>query len=477
MEGLSPAAQEAWRRLTSTWGQPLTVTSGYRDPTHNARVGGARGSQHMHGNALDIDVSGLSPQERIALSDAAKAAGFQGFGFYDNSLHFDVGNPRAWGPSYHRDSVPDWASGWVNQNIGGAAPAGGVTMSTSGGGTVGLLDMQDQPQTLGERLKQGWQSGSLMDNLALAFNSLRMNPDPNLAQAAGQRQELRQQQQTANRTAQWLVSQGRDDLAQLLVAGGLDPKSAISVALTPPTDNRTAMVQNYEYWISQGYTPEKAAEMARAGSGGTNLTTVMPDQERAYDKGMGEWAVKTYTGIQDAAAAASDQYANLTRMEALMQDPSFVSGTGTDALVSMRKLVEAMGGNPADVGSIEAFRAASTQAVLASLGGSLGAGFSNGDRDFVMSMSANLDNSVQGNRMILAAQKKIAQRKIELARLADAYIAQNGRLDANWPMVMRQYAEQNPLFTARNAGGAGGAGTGGGAIETTPDPYSYIPVP
>jgi predicted transcriptional regulator len=99
---------------------------------------------------------------------------------------------------------------------------------------------------------------------------------------------------------------------------------------------------------------------------------------------------------------------------------------------------------------------------MASLDGSLGAGFSNADRDFIMSMTANLDNSVQGNKMILSAQKKIAQRKIELAQLADQYIAEKGRLDANWPMVMRRYAEQNPLFG--NAGGGGSA-----------DPYSYIP--
>ncbi len=360
---------------------------------------------------------------------------------------------------------------WIYQNQGpgaweawggGGGGSGSASSGKGGAMPMGLFDIQEEPQTFGQRLKRDFQSGELMDRIALAANSLRMEPDQNLAQMIQIRQEKRGEKETANRTAQWLMSQNREDLAQALMTGALDAKTAVATALTPAADTRTAMIQNYEYWLTQGKTPQEAEVLARAGAGGTNVTTALPEQEKAYDKGMGEWAVKTYTGLQDAAAAAGDQMANLSRMESLMNDPNFRSGTGTDAIVSMQKMVEALGGNPADVGSIEAFRAASTQAVMASLGGSLGAGFSNADRDFVMSMSANLDNSVQGNKMILSAQKKIAQRKIELARLADEYIARNGRLDANWPMVMRQYAEQNPLF-----GGTGGAGT--------TDPNSYIP--
>jgi hypothetical protein len=396
---------------------------------------------------------------------------------------------------------------------------------------MGLLDMPaQQPQTFGQRVGEGLRSGSLMDSLALAFNSLRMNPDQNLATTVQARQEQRGQERAANRTAQWLRSRGHDDLASALEAGSIDAGSTVNEALsrerpadpmdalnmqikqlelqnlqnpqpgfrraTPQEaaaygaqagqfgpdgrfyaeevaseeDNRTAMIQNYEYWLSKGKTPDEAAEMARAGAGGTTVSTTMPPQEGAYDKGLGEWLAKTYTGVQDAAASASDQLANLGRMEVLLQDPNFRSGTGTDAIVSMQKLVEALGGNPADVGSIEAFRAASTQAVMAQLGGSLGAGFSNADRDFIMGMTANLDNSIQGNRMIIEAQKRIAQRKIELGRLADEYIAKNGRLDQNWPQTMRTYAETYPLFTS---GGAGG-GSAGGGNPVLPGDMQYV---
>ena len=233
---ISTAAQTAMDRLTQSWGQPLTVTSGYRDPAYNASVGGARNSQHTHGNAFDISVAGMSPEERLALATAARNAGFQGFGFYDNSLHFDVGAPRAWGPSYSRDSLPGWAADWVGQNVGGGTAGGGnnLTMSTSGDRTMGLLDMQDEPQTFGQRLKSGMKDGRVLDAIALAANSLRMNPDQNIAQMVGARQQQRQDAQTTNRTAQWLASQGRTDLAEALATGALDAKSAVALAMQKP---------------------------------------------------------------------------------------------------------------------------------------------------------------------------------------------------------------------------------------------------
>jgi hypothetical protein len=102
----------------ASWGQPLNVISSYRDPEKNAAVGGAKGSQHLHGNAFDVDVAGLSHEDRLALIEMAKSTGFGGIGVYDNSLHFDIGPERAWGPSYSRDSLPEWAAGAVGAPVG-----------------------------------------------------------------------------------------------------------------------------------------------------------------------------------------------------------------------------------------------------------------------------------------------------------------------------------------------------------------------
>ena len=154
--GMSEAALAAWSGLTDAWGQPLTVTSAYRDPKRNEEVGGANNSQHMHGNAYDVDTSHLSHEERLRLADAAWNAGFRGVGFYDNSMHFDVADPRAWGPSYSRDSIPDWAQGWTSQRYGYA----------DGGEVTDLGQVREQKQL------QGFHKGLMGDIHTRMINAM-----------------------------------------------------------------------------------------------------------------------------------------------------------------------------------------------------------------------------------------------------------------------------------------------------------------
>lgn len=72
--------------------RPVRVLSGHRCALHNARVGGAPRSEHLK-LAADISLRGHDPS---ALRDAAKQAGFTGFGYYSTFLHIDMGRPRVW---------------------------------------------------------------------------------------------------------------------------------------------------------------------------------------------------------------------------------------------------------------------------------------------------------------------------------------------------------------------------------------------
>lgn len=108
-DNIDPQADMAMHKLEAAWGESFTITSGYRDPKHNERVGGASKSQHLHGKAFDVDVSHLSIEERKRLIVMARAAGFGGIGVYNNALHFDVGPVRHWGSNYKKDSTPEWA--------------------------------------------------------------------------------------------------------------------------------------------------------------------------------------------------------------------------------------------------------------------------------------------------------------------------------------------------------------------------------
>lgn len=49
--------------LRNQIGKPVIINSGYRTPTRNKEIGGAKYSYHMRGMAADIRVNGISPKE------------------------------------------------------------------------------------------------------------------------------------------------------------------------------------------------------------------------------------------------------------------------------------------------------------------------------------------------------------------------------------------------------------------------------
>ncbi len=89
-----PAALDALERARALAGRPLAILSAYRDPLHNARVGGAPLSRHKAGDAFDIALAGADQE---ALAAALKGAGFTGFGLgYRTFVHADLGPHRSW---------------------------------------------------------------------------------------------------------------------------------------------------------------------------------------------------------------------------------------------------------------------------------------------------------------------------------------------------------------------------------------------
>lgn len=49
--------------LRNQVGKPVHINSGYRTPTRNSSIGGAKYSYHMRGQAADIRADGISPKE------------------------------------------------------------------------------------------------------------------------------------------------------------------------------------------------------------------------------------------------------------------------------------------------------------------------------------------------------------------------------------------------------------------------------
>ena len=88
-------------------GKPIRVISGYRSPTYNRKIGGARKSQHMVAKAADIQVTGMHPddvrQEILTLIKEGKMA-VGGVGRYTTFTHYDT---RGWNARWSGSGVKD----------------------------------------------------------------------------------------------------------------------------------------------------------------------------------------------------------------------------------------------------------------------------------------------------------------------------------------------------------------------------------
>lgn len=68
-------------------GGPVSVNDAYRCPSENARVGGAKASQHMEGKAADLDTGKYNNAQFAALTAKVPAFNKGGIGMYP-SQHF-----------------------------------------------------------------------------------------------------------------------------------------------------------------------------------------------------------------------------------------------------------------------------------------------------------------------------------------------------------------------------------------------------
>ena len=94
---LSPKLRFAIAQFEGHFGKKVVVSSGYRDPFHNASVGGADGSYHMRCMAADFFIPGVSKQRLIAFAMRNGSVG--GLGCYPGRpfIHVDVRDrPRGW---------------------------------------------------------------------------------------------------------------------------------------------------------------------------------------------------------------------------------------------------------------------------------------------------------------------------------------------------------------------------------------------
>ena len=176
-------------------------------------------------------------------------------------------------------------------------------------------------------------------------------------------------------------------------------------------------------------------------------------EETSADKKMGEEMVNRYFKIVDEGQTAVDAFGKMGMLRQLMLDPNFTSGAFTESKMNLAKIYAALGGDVSNlkgVGTKEAFDALSKDLILAKMGGSLGAGFSEGDRKFVEAQVPQLGTTKEGNLQILLINEIIQERKIALMNLANEYAAEQRKLgkppiDITFFNAMAEFGRENSL--------------------------------
>jgi uncharacterized protein YcbK (DUF882 family) len=84
--------------LRDELGLPITISSGYRSPEHNKRIGGAVKSTHILGLAADFKVKGMKPAdvavviERLIKEGKMEQGGLKAYATW---IHYDCRGSRA----------------------------------------------------------------------------------------------------------------------------------------------------------------------------------------------------------------------------------------------------------------------------------------------------------------------------------------------------------------------------------------------
>ena len=91
---VAPRLVMVLQTIRDHFGSAVTISSGYRTPQYNTKVGGVAHSQHCYGTASDIVVKGQKPAD-VAAYARKIMPDWGGVGIYSSFTHVDVREEKA----------------------------------------------------------------------------------------------------------------------------------------------------------------------------------------------------------------------------------------------------------------------------------------------------------------------------------------------------------------------------------------------
>tara|TARA_R110000803_G_scaffold143330_1_gene209381 strand:- start:253 stop:1206 length:954 start_codon:yes stop_codon:yes gene_type:complete len=231
-------------------------------------------------------------------------------------------------------------------------------------------------------------------NLGQAFAALGGNPavQKMTSDVAAKRTENK----ARNKTIEYLRANDRDDLADAVESGSIGIRDAANIMLAKPKDNSTALMQNYEYAISKGMSPEDARTWVSSG----NTTNINTGQKGADE--FEKLDAKSLAEVSKTAMAARRSLGQVDRLESLL------SGVDTGMAASMQSLAGSFGIKTEGLGDIQAAEALISALVPQQRTPGSGP-MSDADLDLFKKSLPRLINTPGGNAMILQTMRGLAQ--------------------------------------------------------------------
>lgn len=237
---------------------------------------------------------------------------------------------------------------WIYQAQGTGAWEGykGPRVSTKGVSAMDGNNMNDQAMGAFNAMQEQNKSDKYKDiagNLAVAFNSMRLNPDPNIASTIKDIRDARSEKQAKSKTLAYLEKIGRGDLVSAIEAG-LSPKAAISQMFTEAAELRGFERQKELAAYTAGLAKEKGYQYQSLASD-LLAKGIAKDEKEALQMALSQTKAGTTVNVGGGSDkqifdAMADSYDTARRastaLSSLKEAQSAIKGAITGPLAEQR---------------------------------------------------------------------------------------------------------------------------------------------
>jgi len=332
------------------------------------------------------------------------------------------------------------------------AMTGGYNLGNAIGGALGGQDPQLQMATARKQIMQGVDQTD-PKSLAQAAQALNQAGDIQGARAlaqASQEVALKQSQITKN------LREGRaagTKLNEVGVAEGT--REPVYSYLTPDGQGGTTVAQVVFKSVDGKQQMVPYTGGVDRTTSKTNVGVKLPEGESEFVKRLG---TKDADRVDAAITTRDTAVSSLNSLNKLASLPAdqLIGGQFASGRVGATNLLSTLGlASPTDVNKLnksQEYQKVAGDVILQTLGGKLGSGFSNADRDFIASLVPQLETSSEARRQLIQFMQGKNQEIVQETIRLETYARQNKGLSGYTPKIPLSVTPSTPSTATPYAG-------------------------